>query len=142
MILIAVLMAIGVKRDQVAISSMRRAFVPLEKPMISPWVVNCVLLVVIGIIAVMTKPYNWDSMSYHFSRIIHWILNKSVAHYACFDFSQITDPNLGEFICLQIYLLTNGCDQICNLVQFCSYAISAVLVRDICICYMDCNCMY
>ena len=132
LILIAALIVIGLKKDRVEIAFMRKAFVPSKKPKMSLLVVNYVILVVVGIIAVMTKPYNWDSMSYHFSRLIHWILNKSVAHYACFDFSQITDPNLGEFIFLQIYLLTNGCDRICNLVQFSSFAVSAVVVRDIC----------
>lgn len=122
----------ALKKQLFNTSHIKKAFSIVGKIKISFALFNYLILLVVGIYSIMTVPYSWDSMSYHLTRIIHWMLNRSVAHYACFDYSQITDPNLGEFIGLQVYLLANGCDRLLNLVQFFSYAISAILVKDIC----------
>ena len=78
-----------------------------------------------------TVPYNWDSMTYHLSRIIHWASNGSAAHYACHDISQISDPTLAEFWGLHIYLLSGESDRLMNLLQTAAYIVSVLIVRKI-----------
>ncbi len=57
---------------------------------------------------VMYPPNNWDSMTYHMTRIVHWIGNESVAHYPTSDYRQLYQPPLSEFFILQINLLAGN----------------------------------
>lgn len=79
-------------------------------------------------LAIRTVSYNWDSMTYHLSRIAHWAQNESVAHYATNSIRQITSPVLAEFINLHVYILTGGSDLLCNLLQCFSYLTCALIV--------------
>lgn len=79
-------------------------------------------------LALWTTPYNWDSMTYHLSRIVHWAQNQSVAHYATNSIRQITSPVLGEFVNLHIYLLTGYSDRLFNLLQCFCYLTCIVLI--------------
>ena len=80
------------------------------------------------LLAIMTVPYNMDSMMYHLPRIMQWAQNKTVAHYATYDVRQLTSPVLAEFINLQVYILTGRGDSLFNLLQCFSYVINAILV--------------
>lgn len=78
--------------------------------------------------SILTVPYNWDSMTYHLSRIAHWTQNKSVAHYASNDIRQITSPVLAEFVNLQVYILNDKNDLFLNLLQSTSYVTNTILI--------------
>lgn len=83
------------------------------------------------LLALNTVPYNWDSMSYHLSRIVHWAQNGSVAHYATNDLRRLTSPPLAEFVGLHIYILYGHHDELINLVQCSAYLFNAVLIGGI-----------
>lgn len=83
--------------------------------------------IVVLIASVATIPYNWDSMTYHLTRIACWAQNRSVAHYATMDPRQLSSPQMGDFINLHIYLMT-GTDRLLNLTQSMSYILSGVIV--------------
>lgn len=70
---------------------------------------------------------NWDSMTYHMPRVMHWIQNKSVAFYATNEIRQITSPPLSEYFIMHVMLLT-GSDKFVCMVQGISYVLSAGLV--------------
>jgi len=38
-------------------------------------------VVLTGVVALLSPPQTWDSLTYHASRVAHWALNQSVAHY-------------------------------------------------------------
>lgn len=82
----------------------------------------------VTILALVTVPYNWDSMTYHLPRIMHWTQNRSVAHYATNSIRQIASPVLAEFVNLHVYILSGFQDQLFNLLQCFSYITGAVIV--------------
>lgn len=86
---------------------------------------------IVVILAFLTVPYNWDSMTYHLPRILHWVQNRSVAHYATNDIRQISSPVLAEFINTQVYLLTGRRDCFFNLLQAGSFIASGYYVYKI-----------
>ena len=66
----------------------------------------CVLAAALLFLAVYTVPYNWDSMTYHLSRIANWTQNQSAAHYATHNIREIVSPVLAEFLNLHVYILS------------------------------------
>lgn len=90
-----------------------------------------VLLFLIGGFSVITVPYNWDSMTYHLPRIVHWAQNQSVAHYGTNIIRQISSPPLHEFIGLQIYLLSGEKDLFLNGIQFIAFFTNAAMIYGI-----------
>ena len=83
------------------------------------------------VFAIQIAPYNWDSLTYHLPRIMHWAQNRTVAHYASNIVRQVTSPPLAEFINLHVYLMTGGSDQYFNLLQCFSYGTCIILVISI-----------
>jgi hypothetical protein len=59
---------------------------------------------------------NWDSMSYHMARIVHWIQNESLAHFRTSLYTQLNSPPFAEQMILNINLLL-GNDYLSNSVQ-------------------------
>lgn len=96
---------------------------------------KAVSLIGVGIVALFlalwTVPNNYDSMTYHLPRIMHWAQNGSVAHYASNGLRQITSPILAEFINLFVYVMGGRQDYLFNLVQWSAYITNAVLVMGI-----------
>ena len=82
------------------------------------------------LLSAKTITANWDSMTYHMARIMHWIQNKSVAFYATNEERQITSPPLVEYLIMNVMLLT-GSDRFVCMVQGVSYVLSAGLVYSI-----------
>lgn len=93
------------------------------------------ILVLIGgialILAVVTIPYNWDSMTYHLARLNYWRQYQSVAHYSTNIIRQITSPVLSEFVNLNIYVLMRGNDIFLQLLQCFSFITNAVILYGI-----------
>ena len=83
----------------------------------------------VGILFLSAKSItaNWDSMSYHMPRIMHWIQNATTAFYATSELRQITSPPLAEYLVMQVMMLT-GNDKFVCVVQGMSYLLSARLV--------------
>lgn len=78
------------------------------------WIILSTVLI---LFALLTIPYNWDSMTYHLSRITNWAQNKSVGHYATNNIRQIVSPMLAEFVNLHVYILSGNKDYLFNLLQ-------------------------
>lgn len=77
------------------------------------------ILVVLGVIALISAPNTWDSMTYHLSRVVHWLQNGSVAHYPTHIVRQLISNPLAEYLLLHLQLLSGG-DRFANLVQWSS----------------------
>ena len=91
------------------------------------WLTGLIILTLTS----LTVPYNWDSMTYHLPRMMQWVQNRSVAHYAANDVRQLASPVLAEFVNVQVYLLSGQRDVFWNLLQAVSYLVSAWIVYKI-----------
>ncbi len=85
-------------------------------------IINMFMLLVIAVIA---APNNYDSMTYHLSRVLHWIQNNSVAHYPTNITRQLYSGTFAEYVILHLQILTNS-DRFANLVQWFSFAGSLI----------------
>lgn len=75
------------------------------------------IVAIVGITAIVSPPNNWDSMTYHMPRVVHWIQNHSVAHYPTYDSAQLVHPPFAEFVIMHLQILSGG-DRLANLVQW------------------------
>lgn len=73
----------------------------------------------IAVIAVVAPPNNWDSMTYHMSRVENWRQNHSVAHYPTHMIPQLQRGPWAEFAVLHLQLLSDG-DRFADTVQWLS----------------------
>lgn len=82
----------------------------------------------LGVLALVTVPYNWDSMTYHLARIVHWVQNRSVAHYGTAIPRQVSTPPLHEFAGLHVYLLSGRKDLFLNMIQYGAFLTNAWVI--------------
>jgi hypothetical protein len=76
-----------------------------------------VLAAIEGVTAVVAPPNTFDSMTYHMSRVMHWIQNGSLASYPTQIARQLYPPPGAELAILQFQILSGG-DRFANLVQW------------------------
>ena len=77
------------------------------------------------LIALVAPPNNWDSMTYHMARVVHWIQNRSVAHYPTHITRQLYSAPWAEYAIMHLQILSGG-DRFANLVQWCALCGSTV----------------
>lgn len=77
----------------------------------------CAIMAGTLVTAVVSPPNNWDSMTYHMSRVMHWIQNGSVAHFPTNTLRQLELNPWAEYAILHLQLLGGG-DHAANLVQW------------------------
>ena len=70
-----------------------------------------------GLITFVAPPNNYDSMTYHLGRVVHWIQNHSVQHYPTNIDRQLFMPPWAEFAVTHFYVLSGG-DRLSNGVQW------------------------
>lgn len=75
--------------------------------------------------ALYYPPNNWDSMTYHMARVMHWVQNQNVSFYFTQNDRQLFSGPLAEYVILHWYLLINS-DLLSNLVQYFSLLITAI----------------
>ncbi len=79
-------------------------------------VIVAILLVVV-LIALVAAPNNFDSMTYHLSRIAHWQQNQSVGSYPTNIPRQLYLAPGAEYLVAQLFILS-GSDQSANVIQW------------------------
>ena len=92
------------------------------------WFMLGVIAAYLGItllVAVIAPPNTNDSMQYHMSRVMHWIVNRSVDFYPTPSDRQLWMPPFAEYAILQFQVLA-GNDNFANLVQWLSMAGSVI----------------
>lgn len=87
----------------------------------------CLILSITLITAILGAPNNWDSMTYHLPRVMHWIQNQSAYPYPTNNLRQISFSPGAAYIVTQIRLLS-GIDYFVNCVQWLGFLGSAIAV--------------
>ena len=77
------------------------------------------------VIAIVSPPNNWDSMTWHMPRVMHWIQQGSVDHFPTSILQQIEMNPWAEYAILQFQVLSGG-DHLANLVQW--FSISGCII--------------
>jgi len=102
----------------------------LDRPQLPPFcgflcVVVALLVVTLGVIGLLAPPNEWDSMTYHLPRVMHWSQNKSVGFYATPIQSQLFQGPWSEFAVANLVILS-GVDRLAFLVQWFGMAGSVI----------------
>lgn len=88
----------------------------------------------LGGIALLTPTTNWDSLTYHMARVMHWIQQRSVAHYPTNMDGQLQMGPWSEYVQVHLCLLWGG-DRFENMVQWStmvgSMVVGTLLVRQL-----------
>jgi 4-amino-4-deoxy-L-arabinose transferase-like glycosyltransferase len=82
-------------------------------------------VLLLALVALIYAPNNWDSMTYHLARVMHWQQAGTVAHYATHYEPQIQHPPFAEFVLTHLLIL-DGNDYNVNLLQWFALVLSAV----------------
>ena len=86
------------------------------------------------VVALLSPPNTYDSMTYHLARVAHWIQNGTIAHYPTAILRQLYQPPLAEYSILHFQLLS-GSDYFANLPQWCALvacgATASLIVKEI-----------
>jgi 4-amino-4-deoxy-L-arabinose transferase-like glycosyltransferase len=91
------------------------------------WLVPVLVLTGSLVTVVLAYPNNWDSMTYHLSRVMYWLQHGSVDHYATNNIRQISQPPLAEYGIAHLLALGHS-DRWANLVQWIALLVSVSAV--------------
>jgi hypothetical protein len=75
------------------------------------------LALMAGLTALIAPPNNYDSMTYHMARVMHWLQHGTVAHYPTHLMRQLHQGPWAEFAIANLMGLA-GSDRVANLVQW------------------------
>ena len=84
-----------------------------------------VVIAFTAMLAWVAPPNTWDSQTYHMSRVMHWVQNRSVDFYPTAILRQLHSNPWAEYVILHLQLLT-GSDRLANFVQWASMVGSLV----------------
>ncbi|MFH0753797.1 MAG: hypothetical protein V2A70_04465 [Candidatus Omnitrophota bacterium] len=104
----------------------RKFSVPSKAAPFSRFEFACVFVLIIvaaltALVAFVSPPNNWDSMTYHLPRVMHWAQQKSVAFFPTDIVRQNSYPPGAEYLLLHMFLLTST-DRWFNFLQWISLA--------------------
>jgi Dolichyl-phosphate-mannose-protein mannosyltransferase len=88
------------------------------------------LVIATGFTGLFSAPTNWDSMTYHLSRVMHWMHNRTVADYPTNCVRQLYQAPWAEFAMLHFQALADG-DRFAFGVQWVSLCIVLIGVAEI-----------
>jgi 4-amino-4-deoxy-L-arabinose transferase-like glycosyltransferase len=109
-----------------------RAPTPPREPRAVPYAklpaLACAVVLALTLLTAVAAPPNYpDSMTYHLSRVAHWIQNRTIDWYPAADLRQNYQMPFAEIGILHLQLLSGG-DRWANLVQWAAFALSGLTV--------------
>jgi len=99
----------------------------LRSPIFLAVVITTFINLLTGLVA---PPNNWDSMTYHMPRVMHWIQNQSLVHYQTNIIRQISFPPGASYLVMHLQILS-GSDRFANFIQWTAYVGCIIVSRSI-----------
>jgi 4-amino-4-deoxy-L-arabinose transferase-like glycosyltransferase len=96
---------------QALLAGRGRSFPFKDVMLFSPFLAICgmsAVVLALLYVAFTAAPNNWDSLTYHLPRIVHWLQNGSVAHYPTHIDRQVLSTPWAEFATMALYMLSDG----------------------------------
>jgi hypothetical protein len=93
---------------------------PFERKTFGPTVLlagSLGILLATLVVALVSPPNNWDSMTYHMARVANWIDHGSARHYPTYDQRQLWLGPFAEFAITHLQILSHG-DRFAACVQY------------------------
>jgi hypothetical protein len=81
-------------------------------------------------VAIVYPPNNWDSLSYHLSRVVHWMQDGSVAFFPTSDSRENVPGPGAEYLILLLQSLT-GSERFANTVQTTAFVVVVVWIATV-----------
>jgi hypothetical protein len=103
---------------------------PLSRAELSVALAVALLLAAELLVAMVSMPNNWDSMTYHLARVGHWIQNRNVAFYPTANDRQLYSAPFAEYAITNVQLLSLSV-KASNLVQWTAHLLAVVAATDI-----------
>jgi hypothetical protein len=75
------------------------------------------IVISVGLIALVAPPNNWDSMTYHMGRVVHWVQNQNISFYPTNILRQLHQNPWAEFTIMHFQILSGG-DRFANFIQW------------------------
>lgn len=97
---------------------------------VAPLIGIVLVCALVFIVAILAPPNTNDSLTYHMSRVMHWIQGRGVGPYPTAISRQLWMPPLAEYIIAHVTLLARS-DSPANLVQWFSLVGSVIAVTSI-----------
>jgi 4-amino-4-deoxy-L-arabinose transferase-like glycosyltransferase len=110
-----------------AVPLLRRRVSRTAWPVVTVLIGLALLLAVVLTTGLASAPNNYDSMTYHLPRVMHWLQDQSVAHYYTPISRQLYQPPFAEYAIAHIVSLTRT-DRLAFLVQWLALIGDAIAV--------------
>lgn len=82
---------------------------------------SCVLVAGVCLVtALLSPPNNYDSMTYHMPRVVHWLQNRSLRQFPTQDLRQICFPPGSTYLIAELQAITGG-DRFANLQEWAAF---------------------
>lgn len=110
-VIVAALLVITIRRRALAkgwVNARRLIHLPKNFLEIAALVAILAIIVILLITGIMSPPNIHDVLTYHMARVMHWIQNRSVAHYPTAITYQLWHPPFAEFQVLHWMLLSGN----------------------------------
>jgi hypothetical protein len=91
------------------------------------WIAGALIATFLLAVAATTPPTNWDALSYHLPRVLHWIQQQSVEHFPTENTRQLEFGPWAAFVSAHLFLL-EGTDRLVNLPQWIAMVWTTVLL--------------
>lgn len=106
---------------------------PLLKPGLGVAIASAIVIAAANLIlAVATAPYNWDSMTYHLTRMAYYIQFQSLDWYPANFWAQVEQPKIATILNIFVFLLFQRSEATTQLVQFGAYLTTGICIYAIC----------
>lgn len=92
----------------------------LDRPKRLSFIAITSILIISLAICLIAPPNNFDAMTYHMPRVMHWIQNRSLAHYPSHVERQVFMPPGAAYLITHLQILSGG-DRYANCVQWMAF---------------------